>query len=92
MEDCRIITSFYFGNESRFEALIGRLPYYYFLLLDCNGGKVGVGLEDCRIITSFYCRKLKTASYQRFLLFVVVEKSQQTRLFVRLLLFFVDEF
>ena len=52
----------------------------------------GTRLEDCRIITSFYCRKLKTASYQRFLLFVVVEKSQQTRLFVRLLLFFVDEF
>lgn len=51
-----------------------------------------LGLEDCRIITSFYYRKLKTASYQRFLLFVVVEKSQQTRLFFRLLLFFVDEF
>ena len=49
-------------------------------------------LEDCRIYISFYYRKLKTASYQRFLLFVVVEKSQQTRLFVRLLLFFVDEF
>ena len=48
-------------------------------------------LEDCRIITSFYYRKLKTASYQRFLLFVV-EKSQQTRFFVRLLLFFIEEF
>ena len=95
------------------EYWIGRLPYYYFLLLiaqrvakpldwktavlllpftlltvNMNGGR----LEDCRIITSFYYRKLKTASYQRFLLFVVVEKSQQTRLFVRLLLFFVDEF
>ena len=49
-------------------------------------------LEDCRIYTSFYYRKLKAASYQRFLLFVVIEKSQQTRLFVRLLLFFVDKF
>ena len=49
-------------------------------------------LEDCRIYTSFYYRKLKTASYQRFLLFVVVKKSQQTRLFVRLLLFFIDKF
>ena len=51
-----------------------------------------MGLEDCRIYTSFYYRKLKAASYQRFLLFVVIEKSQQTRLFVRLLLFFVDKF
>ena len=71
---------------------IGRLPYYYFLLLNATGAFVSTRLEDCRIITSFYYRKLKTASYQRFLLFVVVEKSQQTRLLVRLLLFFVDKF
>ena len=54
--------------------------------------RVADGLEDCRITTSFYYRKLKTASYQRFLLFVVVKKSQQTRFFVRLLLFFIEEF
>ena len=95
------------------KSTIGRLPYYYFLLLVMNipmeafDWKTAVlllpstdivfvahsnRLEDCRIITSFYYRKLKTASYQRFLLFVVVEKSQQTRFFVRLLLFFIEEF
>ena len=34
---------------------IGRLPYYYFLLLEAREKPRKVRLEDCRIITSFYC-------------------------------------
>ena len=33
LEDCRIITSFYFFPRTHTERRIGRLPYYYFLLL-----------------------------------------------------------
>ena len=33
LEDCRIITSFYLQRLSKARVLIGRLPYYYFLLL-----------------------------------------------------------
>ena len=33
MEDCRIITSFYFPTKRTSSRMIGRLPYYYFLLL-----------------------------------------------------------
>ena len=36
-----------------FAGLIGRLPYYYFLLLAMVSAMV-IRLEDCRIITSFY--------------------------------------
>ena len=34
--------------------MIGRLPYYYFLLLAVRVTISPVRLEDCRIITSFY--------------------------------------
>ena len=33
---------------------IGRLPYYYFLLLIVRVSRKYFRLEDCRIITSFY--------------------------------------
>ena len=34
--------------------MIGRLPYYYFLLLLPPISEYAKRLEDCRIITSFY--------------------------------------
>ena len=33
LEDCRIITSFYLVKPDQNVQVIGRLPYYYFLLL-----------------------------------------------------------
>ena len=33
LEDCRIITSFYYWKSRKYTHEIGRLPYYYFLLL-----------------------------------------------------------
>ena len=33
LEDCRIITSFYYARTGEDSSRIGRLPYYYFLLL-----------------------------------------------------------
>ena len=38
LEDCRIITSFYLSVSTWSGPTIGRLPYYYFLLLgNCSG-------------------------------------------------------
>ena len=54
LEDCRITTSFYCWQHGRWDWKIGRLPYYYFLLLLSIGYRRFRGLEDCRIYTSFY--------------------------------------
>ena len=54
LEDCRIITSFYLPLRGCCPLMIGRLPYYYFLLLHARRPFHKAGLEDCRIITSFY--------------------------------------
>ena len=54
LEDCRIITSFYLLAFDTSFGMIGRLPYYYFLLLGVTLRLTNARLEDCRIITSFY--------------------------------------
>ena len=54
LEYCRITTSVYLQLSRQTFYKIGRLPYYYFLLLKTYDISWSAGLEDCRIITSFY--------------------------------------
>ena len=56
MEDCRIITPFYFQKIHGHYHRIGRLPYYYFLLLELHEDIVVLDWKTAvLLLPSTYC-------------------------------------
>ena len=87
MEDCRIITSFYFCAVPPVREKIGILPYLYFLLLLQVVPRLRNRLEDCRIYTSFYSyrsyeivRRIGRLPYLYFLLLRQYRNMRESRL------------